>query len=115
MCSTDTCGRLHPMKDGCVVAVVDDDVKNDFLHSDLTEEMYLEQPPRFVTRRSPNKGIFCRFKKSLYGLKQYPKTCFGHFSSMVLEFSLQQLTNDHSIFYRYCSVDCILLILVLWY
>ena len=35
------------------------DIKNEFLHGDLAEEVYIEQPLGFV----------CRLRRSLYGLK----------------------------------------------
>jgi hypothetical protein len=41
------------------------DVKNAFLHSDLSEEIYMEQPQGFMQ----DSSLVCRLKKSLYGLK----------------------------------------------
>ena len=43
------------------------DIKNVFLHGDLQEEVYMEQPPRFVAQGEIGK--VCRLWKSLYGLK----------------------------------------------
>jgi hypothetical protein len=45
------------------------DVKYAFLHGDLQEEIYMEQPPDFVQNDS---SLVCRLKKPLYGLKQAP-------------------------------------------
>ena len=42
------------------------DIKNVFLHSDLQDEVYMEQPPRFVAQGETGK--VCRLQKSLYGL-----------------------------------------------
>jgi hypothetical protein len=44
------------------------DVKNDFLHGDLQEEVYMEQPPSYVDQTHLN--LVCRLKKALHSLKQ---------------------------------------------
>nr|XP_009610355.1 uncharacterized protein LOC104104070 [Nicotiana tomentosiformis] len=48
------------------------DIKNDFLHGDLEGEVYMEQPPGFVAQVG-SRGLVCRLRLSLYGLKQYPQ------------------------------------------
>jgi Reverse transcriptase (RNA-dependent DNA polymerase) len=57
-------------------------VKNAFLHGDLLEEMYMEIPPGFDTNQTMDK--VCRFKKSLYGLKQSPRAWFDRFGKTMI-------------------------------
>ena len=77
------------------------DIKNVFLHGDLPEEVYMEQPPGFVAQGE--SGLVCRLRRSLYGLKQSPRAWFGHFSSVVQEFGMLRSTVDHSVFYHHNS------------
>ena len=50
------------------------DVKSTFLHGDLQEEIYMEQPPGYVQN---NSSLVCHLKKSLYGLKQDPRAWYA--------------------------------------
>ena len=45
------------------------DIKNAFLDDDLAEEIYMEQPSRFVAPRE--SSLVCKLHCSLYGLKQF--------------------------------------------
>jgi len=47
------------------------DVKTSFLHGDLEEEIYMQQPQGYEVKGK--KKLVCRLKKSLYGLKQAPR------------------------------------------
>ncbi|RVW16754.1 Retrovirus-related Pol polyprotein from transposon TNT 1-94 [Vitis vinifera] len=85
------------------------DIKNAFLHGDLAEEVYMEQPPGFVAQGE--SGLVCRLRRSLYGLKQSPRTWFSRFSSVVQEFGMLRSTADHSVFYHHNSLgQCIYLV-----
>jgi len=84
------------------------DIKNAFLHGDLNEEVYMEQPPGFVAQGE--YGKVCHLRKSLYGLKQSPRAWFGKFSDVVQEFGLKKSKCDHSVFYRQSTVGIILLV-----
>jgi len=46
------------------------DVKIDFLHSMLLEEVYVEQPQGFEVE--DRRTHVCQLKKALYGFKQAP-------------------------------------------
>ena len=74
------------------------DIKNVFLHGDLQEEVYMEQPLGFVAQGEI--GRVCCVRKSLYGLKQSPRAWFGKFSQAVKEFGTQKSKSDYSVFSR---------------
>ena len=57
------------------------DIKNAFLHGDLSEEVYMMQPLRFVAQGEIDR--VCRLRKSLYGLKQSPRAWFGKFREVI--------------------------------
>ena len=82
------------------------DIKNAFLHGDLQEEVYMEQPPGFVAQGEIGK--VCRLRKLLYGLKQSLRAWFGKFSQAVEKFGLQKSKSDYSVFYRNSSSGIIL-------
>lgn len=75
------------------------DVKNAFLHGDLQEEMYMEVPPGFS--KPDIFGKVCRLKKSLYGLKQFPRAWFDRFKCALCVMSYKQCNGDHTVFYRH--------------
>ncbi|RVW81338.1 Retrovirus-related Pol polyprotein from transposon TNT 1-94 [Vitis vinifera] len=71
------------------------DIKNVFLHGDLPEEVYMEQPPGFVAQGE--SGLVCRLRHSLYGLKQSPRAWFSRFSSIVQEFGMLRSSDQDGI------------------
>jgi ATP-binding cassette subfamily B (MDR/TAP) protein 1 len=47
------------------------DLKTAFLHDDLEEEIYMEQPQGFASQG--REHLVCQLQKSLYGLKADPR------------------------------------------
>jgi hypothetical protein len=84
------------------------DIKNAFLHGDLKEEVYMDQPPGYVVAGSEH--LACRLQKPLYGLKQSPRAWFDRFSAVVLGYGFQRSTSNHSVFIRHSSNGTIVLI-----
>ena len=64
------------------------DIINVFLHGDLHEEVYIEQPPGFVAEGEIGK--VCRLRKYLYDLKQSPHAWFDKFSQAIKAFGMQK-------------------------
>jgi hypothetical protein len=55
-------------------------VKNAFLHGDISEEIYMEQPHGFMK----DSSLVFRLKKSLYGLIQAPRAWYAKMDSYLL-------------------------------
>ena len=55
------------------------DVKNAFPHDELSEEVYMDLPPRCMVSEKQCQKV-CELKKSLYGLKQSLRAWFGRFT-----------------------------------
>jgi len=85
------------------------DVKNAFLHGDLTETVYMLQPAGFVDKNNPTH--VCHLHKALCGLKQAPRAWFDKFSNYLLEFGFCCSIKDPSLFIYIKGNDLILLLL----
>ncbi|KAM0063403.1 putative RNA-directed DNA polymerase [Helianthus debilis subsp. tardiflorus] len=87
------------------------DVNNAFLHGDLSETVYMTQPPGFVDSSRPH--YVCRLQKALYGLKQAPRAWFSKLSTTLFADGFTQCLSDVSLFvYSRDSILCYVLIYV---
>ena len=87
------------------------DVKTTFLHGDLDEENYMEQPEGFFQDRN-NKFVY-RLKKSLYALKQTPRQWYKKFDSFMLSQNYVRSEYDHCVYFKKLS-NGMFIILVLY-
>eukprot|EP00253_Pinus_taeda_P006645 PITA_06645 len=84
------------------------DVKNAFLHGDLFEEIYMEQPHGFIQ----DSSLVCILKKSLYDLKKAPRASYAKMDSFFLSQNFERCKSDPNV-YMLRTHDS-LLILVLY-
>ena len=85
------------------------DVKSAFLHGDLQEEIYMEQPPRYV---QDNSSLVCLLKKSLYVLKQAPRAWYDKMDSFLLDIGFSRYHYDPNVYTK--KVGNYLIVLVLY-
>eukprot|EP00253_Pinus_taeda_P015741 PITA_15741 len=83
------------------------DVKNAFLHGDLSKEIYMEQPHGFIQ----DSSLACRLKKSLYGLKQAPRAWYAKMDSFLLSQNFERCKSDPNV-YMLRTHDSILILVL---
>nr|GEZ78304.1 ribonuclease H-like domain-containing protein [Tanacetum cinerariifolium] len=72
------------------------DVKNAFLNGNLSETVYMHQPPGFTDPQHPNH--VCLLQRSLYGLKQAPRAWFQRFAGYAIRAGFYHSRCDTSLF-----------------
>jgi hypothetical protein len=80
-------------------------MKNAFLHEDLSEEIYMEQPQGFMQ----DSYLVCRLKKSIYGLKQAPRAWYAKMDSYLLSQNIVLCKSDPNV-YMLKTTDSLLLL-----
>ena len=84
------------------------DVKSAFLHGDLQEEIYMEQPPGYF---QDNSNLVCLLKKSLYGLKQAPRAWYSKMDSFLVDTSFSRCHSDPNVYTNKVGNHLIILVL----
>ncbi|KAG8478459.1 hypothetical protein CXB51_028363 [Gossypium anomalum] len=79
------------------------DVNNAFLNGDLTEEVFMQQPPGFVQSGPSGERLVCCLTKALYGLRQAPRAWFHKLEQFLVSIGFIQSKSDASLFVRSSS------------
>nr|GEU60245.1 hypothetical protein [Tanacetum cinerariifolium] len=74
------------------------DVKTSFLNVILKEEVYVGQPPGFVSKQYPDHVY--ALDKALYGLKQAPRAWFDVLSQFLIDSGFQKGSIDTTLFIK---------------
>jgi hypothetical protein len=83
------------------------DMKNAFLHGDLFEDIYMEQPQGFMH----DSSLVYRLKKSLYGLKQALRAWYAKMDSYLLSQNFVHCKSKLNV-YMLRTVDALLLLVM---
>lgn len=73
-------------------------MKTTFLHGDLHEEIYMDQPEGFEV--AGKEHMVWKLKKSLYGLKQAPRQWYKKFDSFMVEHGYKRTDADPCVYIR---------------
>jgi hypothetical protein len=74
------------------------DVKKTFLHGDLEEEIYMQQPQGYEVKGKEN--LVCRLNKSLYGLKKDPRQWYLKFERFMSEQGYGRCHSNHYVYFK---------------
>lgn len=74
------------------------DVKSAFLHGELNEDVYIEQPLGYVQKGNEHK--IYKLHKALYGLRQAPRAWFSRIESHFLNEGFERCPNEQTLFIK---------------
>ncbi|KAG8474280.1 hypothetical protein CXB51_033820 [Gossypium anomalum] len=74
------------------------DVKTAFLHRELKEDIYMQQPEGFTV--SEKEDYVCLLKKSLYSLKQSPRQWYKRFDSFMTSHDFKRSSFDSCVYFK---------------
>lgn len=74
------------------------DVKSAFLHGELNEHVYVDQPRGYEKKGNEHKVY--KLHKALYGLKQAPQVCFSRIESWFIDEGFERCANEQTLFTR---------------
>ena len=90
------------------------DVKTAFLHGDLKEEIYMDQPEGFKLKGKEH--MVCKLTKSLYGLKQAPRQWYKKFDSFMVDHGYTRANAYYCVYVRkFPNVKFVILLLYVDY
>nr|GEX11041.1 retrovirus-related Pol polyprotein from transposon TNT 1-94 [Tanacetum cinerariifolium] len=82
------------------------DIRTTFIYGPLKEEVYVNQPDRFIDPYHPDKVY--RLKKSLYGLKQAPRAWYVELSNFLVSKGFSKGSIEPTLFITKHGEDILL-------
>ena len=72
------------------------DVKSDFIHGDLQEEIYMKNPEGYTS----DPSLVFKMQKSLYGLKQAPRAWYAKMDYFLLSKNSERCKSDSNVYLK---------------
>ena len=82
------------------------DVKSAFLHGELNEAVFIEQPQGYEVKGAEYKVY--RLKKALYGLKQAPRAWYNKLESYFIKEGFERCPSEHTLFTKTMEGKCLI-------
>jgi hypothetical protein len=74
------------------------DVKSAFLHGELIEQVFVDQPPGYVKKGS--KHMVYKLKRALYGLKQAPRAWYNRIDTYFSKAGFHKCPYEHTLYIK---------------
>lgn len=74
------------------------DVKSAFLHGELSEDVYVDQPLGYIKEGEEDKVY--KLKKALYGLRQAPRAWYSKIEGYFAESGFEKCSYEHTLFVK---------------
>ena len=84
------------------------DVKSAFLHGELAEDVFVEQPCGYVQKGNEEKVY--KLKKALYGLKQAPHAWYNRIEAYFVKEGFKKCEYEHTLFVKQNKRGSILIV-----
>jgi hypothetical protein len=82
-------------------------VKSAFLHGDLSEDIYIEQPLGY---QQGSSGSVYKLKKALYGLRQAPRAWYSKIENYFCSEKFEKCPSEHTLFVKKGDSNDILIV-----
>ena len=88
------------------------DVKSTFLHGDLEEQVFVDQPPGYI--KTGNEHKVYKLRKALYGLKQAPQVWYSRIEAYFLREGFLKCPYEHTLFVKITDGEKCSLYVCMW-
>ena len=86
------------------------DMKTTFLHGELKEDIYIQQPKGFTILGK--EDCVYLLKMSLYGLKQSPRQLYTRFDSFMIYHDFKRYSFDSYVYFKRCNDESFMYLLL---